>query len=72
MSPRSPSASRAREQTGTVPIRLTIGTERENLVDARLFGQFLERASFGEPGPEGALDPAIGATPAIRFRATAV
>ncbi len=55
------SVSAAGEQTGTEPIRLTIGTKRENPVDARLFGQFLERASFGEPGPEGALDPATGA-----------
>lgn len=29
-------------------------------IDERLFGQFLERASFGEPGPEAAADPVAG------------
>jgi alpha-N-arabinofuranosidase len=31
-----------------------------NPVDHRLFGQFLEKASFGEPGPENAVDKKTG------------
>jgi len=33
-------------------------------LDGRLFGQFLERASFGEPGPEPFADPVTGRLPA--------
>lgn len=34
-----------------------------NKVDHRLFGQFLERASFGESGPEAVADPRTGRLP---------
>jgi alpha-L-arabinofuranosidase len=39
------------------PLQFTIQNQRLNPIDDRLFGQFLERASFGEPGPEVALQP---------------
>ncbi len=45
------------------PARLVIHNEVANRVDVRLFGQFLERASFGEPGPEAFADPATGCLP---------
>ncbi|MBN1459669.1 MAG: hypothetical protein JXA57_09025, partial [Armatimonadetes bacterium] len=38
-------------------IRFTVTDRVVGHVDDRLFGQFLERASFGEPGPEAALVP---------------
>ena len=38
-------------------IRFTIKNNVTGHVDGRLFGQFLERASWGEPGPEAALVP---------------
>ncbi|MFP4052258.1 MAG: hypothetical protein ACLFV7_00155 [Phycisphaerae bacterium] len=37
--------------------RLTVTNETLAEVDSRIFGQFLERASWGEPGPEAALLP---------------
>ena len=44
-------------QTADVsPIRLTIRDEVLNPVDSRLFGQFMERASWGEPGYDAARD----------------
>lgn len=36
-------------------IAITVSTKALFQVDDRLFGQMLERASFGEPGPEGAV-----------------
>ncbi|WP_404783290.1 hypothetical protein [Altericista sp. CCNU0014] len=39
------------------PIQFAVSDRRLNPVDARLFGHLLERASFGEPGPESALMP---------------
>ncbi len=41
-------------------LRFTILGKRLHKVDDRLFGHFLERASFGEPGPERALHPDTG------------
>ncbi len=38
-------------------VRFTVGAGPGTPVDRRLFGHFLERASWGEPGPEGALVP---------------
>jgi alpha-N-arabinofuranosidase len=38
-------------------IRFTVAAGPATPVDRRLFGHFLERASWGEPGPEGALLP---------------
>jgi alpha-N-arabinofuranosidase len=38
-------------------LQFTIQNQRLNPIDDRLFGHFLERASFGEPGPEVALQP---------------
>jgi hypothetical protein len=38
-------------------VRFTVGAGPGTPVDRRLFGHFLERASWGEPGPEGALLP---------------
>jgi len=45
-----------RAAPGAVPAdaRLVIGERIEARIDPRLFGQFLERASWGEPGPEDA------------------
>ena len=43
------------EETSAVEVRVL--NEVLNPVSERLFGQFLERASFGEPGPEAALIP---------------
>ena len=43
--------------TDSTAIQFTIRDQVLNQVDSRLFGQFLERATFGEPGPEVALDP---------------
>jgi len=39
------------------PIRLTVHDDVLNPVDARLFGHFMERASWGEPGFDAARDP---------------
>ncbi len=41
-------------------IRFTITGNQTSTVDHRLFGQFLEKASFGEPGPEAAVDKSTG------------
>jgi alpha-L-arabinofuranosidase len=38
-------------------LQFTVQNQHLNPIDDRLFGQFLERASFGEPGPEVALQP---------------
>lgn len=38
-------------------ISITVAAQASYNVDDRLFGQFLERASFGEPGPENAVIP---------------
>jgi alpha-L-arabinofuranosidase len=38
-------------------LQFTIQNQRLNPIDDRLFSHFLERASFGEPGPEVALQP---------------
>jgi alpha-L-arabinofuranosidase len=45
----------AAEETAASEVRVL--NEVLNPVSERLFGQFLERASFGEPGPEAALIP---------------
>jgi alpha-L-arabinofuranosidase len=45
----------AAEEPAAVEVRVL--DEVLNPVSERLFGQFLERASFGEPGPEAALIP---------------
>ena len=37
------------------PVTITVFNEVANPIDARLFGQFLERAGKSEPGPEGAV-----------------
>lgn len=44
-------------------IHLRIHSERLHDVDDRLFGQFLERASWGESGPESCVDPETGELP---------
>ena len=48
----------------TEPLTLTVTTDVQNKVDSRLFGQFLERPSWGttrqEVGPERAYDDATG------------
>ncbi|MGF1485213.1 MAG: hypothetical protein ACFBZ8_12720 [Opitutales bacterium] len=36
-------------------VALTIGDAPQHALDPRLFGQFLEKASWGEPGPEAVL-----------------
>ncbi len=38
-------------------IRFLVGRAPRHKIDSRLFGHFMERASWGEPGPEGALVP---------------
>ncbi len=38
-------------------IRFIVGRTPRHKIDSRLFGHFMERASWGEPGPEGALVP---------------
>jgi alpha-L-arabinofuranosidase len=40
--------------------RFTIHNQVEGKIRPELFGHFLERASFGEPGPENALVPGTG------------
>lgn len=45
------------------PPRLLIEDRVLNPVDERLFGQFMEIASWGEPGPEALVDPATGTLP---------
>ncbi len=42
---------------------LMVGNERLNRVDPALFGQFLEIASWGEPGPDALVDPRTGELP---------
>jgi alpha-N-arabinofuranosidase len=39
------------------PVRLTVRDEVLNPIDDRLFGHFMERASWGEPGYDAARDP---------------
>lgn len=50
--------------SATPPIRITVNDRVLNEVDARLFGQFMEIASWGEPGPEALVDPETGELPA--------
>jgi alpha-N-arabinofuranosidase len=50
----------AEEPTGRV--QLQVGSQVRHSIDPRLFGQFLERPSWGETGPEAATDEA-GALP---------
>lgn len=45
------------EATLLPDIVITVTPRELHSVDRRLFGQFLERASFGEPGPERAVVP---------------
>ena len=42
-------------------VNVTVSATVLNPVDSRLFGQFLERPSWGETGPEAAFDPATHA-----------
>ncbi len=50
--------------TGRRPVDLYVSPVPANCVDARLFGQFLERASWhGEYGPECVADPVSGDLP---------
>jgi alpha-N-arabinofuranosidase len=44
-------------------VRVRVTDTALHPVDRRLFGQFLERASWGEPGPEAFVDPATGQLP---------
>lgn len=46
------------------PANLVVHDEVLHTIDPRLFGQFLERASFGEPGPEAFVDRDTGRLPA--------
>jgi alpha-L-arabinofuranosidase len=39
------------------PVVVTVRDRVLHRIDERLFGQFMERATFGEPGPESALQP---------------
>ena len=48
---------------GDAPTIFTIAPQPTAPVRSELFGQFLERASFGEPGPEAFADPVTGALP---------
>jgi alpha-N-arabinofuranosidase len=50
--------------SGAEMIEFRVTREVLNPVDVRLFGQFLERATFGEPGPEAVVDPDTGRLPA--------
>jgi alpha-L-arabinofuranosidase len=43
------------------PLRVTITNKVLHTLDARVFGQFCERAGKGEPGPEAAWDEKAGA-----------
>lgn len=43
--------------------RITVTPEVLNPVDDRLFGQFMEVASWGEPGPDAVVDSTTGALP---------
>ncbi len=49
-------SSIASAEESTAPIQITVHGKAVNPVDHRLFGQFMERASFGEPGPETVVD----------------
>lgn len=44
-------------------VDITVSDRALNPVDTRIFGQFLERASWGEPGPEAVADPKTGRLP---------
>ncbi len=50
-------------QPAPSPATLVIKTAVLNPVDARLFGQFMEVASWGEPGPDAIADPDTGRLP---------
>jgi len=45
------------DRADAAEIRFVIGSTPRHRIDSRLFGHFMERASWGEPGPEGALVP---------------
>lgn len=45
------------------PATLTVHPDVLHEIDVRLFGQFLERASFGDHGPEKFVDPETGRLP---------
>jgi alpha-N-arabinofuranosidase len=50
-------ASGCAEPQADGAVRIRVRAEILNRVDDRLFGQFMERASFGEPGYDAARDP---------------
>jgi len=54
---RSPVAESARRDEGSAGISFSIRTEVLHRIDPRIFGQFMERPSWGEIGVEGALIP---------------
>jgi ribosomal protein L28 len=45
-------AGAAQSAEAREPIRIRVETNALHKIDHRLFGQFLERASWGETGPE--------------------
>lgn len=49
--------------TGAAEFNFRVEDRVLHPIDPRLFGQFLERASFGEAGPETLADPATGRLP---------
>jgi alpha-N-arabinofuranosidase len=46
--------------------KVVVKDQTLHAVDKRLFGQFLERASWGEPGPEAFADSVTGQLPQQR------
>ncbi len=50
--------------TESYRVSMTVSNDVLNSVDSRLFGHMLEKASFGEPGPELVVNQSTGALPA--------
>ncbi|MEM6460087.1 MAG: hypothetical protein AAF710_11930, partial [Planctomycetota bacterium] len=65
MSCGGPHASAEQESATPMSLRVVVGAEGRNEVDPRLFGHFLEIASWGELGPEAWADPETGELPAV-------
>ena len=51
------------QQPATATAQLKVHDQVLHQIDVRLFGQFFERASFGDHGPEPFADPATGRLP---------
>jgi hypothetical protein len=56
----------ARQTATAAEFKVAVKDQTLHRIDRRLFGQFMERASWGEPGPEAFADSVTGQLPQQR------